>query len=119
MLMADAQWQNQLLLQYLSNSPTAREIDAEVGDLDGDVLGPEPLLSYLRYNVALEEENLLQLGLEDCAGKAVSLRAMSESRNREVLAQIGRRAAPEKILDGHFPKAFDLPADRATTRAGR
>jgi uncharacterized protein len=49
MLMQDASWQNQIILQWLSNSPTAKVIDREMGDLKGDLLGGSPLLEYLRY----------------------------------------------------------------------
>lgn len=40
MLMEDANWQNQLLLQFLSRSQTPWPIDSEVGDLSADLLTP-------------------------------------------------------------------------------
>jgi hypothetical protein len=109
MLMADAHWHNQLLLQYLSQSPTAVEIDAEVGNLKDDLLGAQAHLSYVRYDVKLEERSLERLGFSDLAPRVGSLRQMSEAKNRFDLAKIGERAAAELIVGEHFPAAFDLP----------
>jgi len=109
MLMEDASWQNQLMLQYLSRSPTRWVIDAEVGDLEFDLLPPEPALTYLRYNVWLEEKELQALGLNDLAPRASSLREMSAAENRNELARIGATAAAGQVRAEHFPGAFDLP----------
>ncbi len=109
MLMDDASWQNQLLLQYLSRTPTPWEIDREVGDLSSDLLTPEPMLTYLRYNVALETPALLTLGLSALAPKAEALREMSDAGNRHDLARIGEVAAAQHVRDDHFPDAFNLP----------
>jgi hypothetical protein len=109
MLMDDATWQNQLILQYLSRSPTRCEIDRELGNLEDDLLTPEPALSYLRYNVPLETDTLNALGLAELSGKVESLRDMSAAANRFDLAQIGKKAAEEQVQDEHFPEAFDLP----------
>lgn len=109
MLMDDANWQNQLLLQYLSRSPTAYRIDGEVGELQGDVLGGIPQLSYLRYNAALESGALVSMGLPELAAEAEDLREMSDADNVEKLLEIGRAAARQQVFDAHFPAAFNLP----------
>lgn len=109
MLMEDASWQNQLLLQYLSRTPTPWEIDREVGDLASDLLIPEPALTYLRYNIWLETHALLALELADLAPKAQSLREMSAAENRHDLARIGEKAAERQVRHEHFPDAFNLP----------
>lgn len=109
MLMDDANWQNQLLLQYLSKSQTPWEIDKEVGNLAEDVLTSEPALSYLRYDVWLEENSLNALGLANLRPKLGSLREISAAENRYDLAAIGERAAEQQVQEKHFPKAFDLP----------
>jgi hypothetical protein len=62
LLMQDATEHNELMLQYLSQSPTARAIDWEVGNLDGDLLGGEPQLTYIRYNATLEVDALNGVG---------------------------------------------------------
>lgn len=108
MLMEDASTQNQLILQYLSQSATAREIDSEVGDLRSDLLTPEPALTYLRYDVRLEEESLKALGLGELANKAKSLRKMSDANNRDDLAKIGEKGAAAQVKSEHFPAAFDI-----------
>ena len=108
MLMEDASWQNQLLLQYLSRSSTPWLIDREVGDLSTDLLTPEPALTYLRYNVALETAALQAVGLPTLAAKAEALREMSDASNREALALIGDTAAAQQVRDEHFPDAFNL-----------
>jgi hypothetical protein len=110
MLIEDASWQNQLLLQYLSRTPTPWEIDAEVGNLADDLLGPAPALSYLRYDALLEPAALEAIGLPELAERARELRDMSASSNRFDLATIGQRAAEAQVQDSHFPPAFDLPA---------
>ena len=107
MLMEDATWHNQLLLQWLSKSPTAREIDREVGDLRNDRLGDVSLLTYLRYDVELSKDGLAKLGLP-LASRAEELREMSKADNRADLASIGVEAGKAHVKDEHFPVAFDL-----------
>jgi predicted acylesterase/phospholipase RssA len=108
LLMDDATWQNQLILQYLSRTATPWPIDREVGDLSDDLLTPEPVLTYLRYNVQLETASLTALGLTDLAPRAEALREMSEAKNRADLARIGETAAARDVREEHLPVAFDL-----------
>jgi hypothetical protein len=110
MLMDDASWHNQLLLQYISRTPTPWTIDREVGDLAGDLLGAAPALTYLRYNAWLDRSGLEKLGLDSLKDRAEDLREMSAAENREALALIGETAAASQVLDEHFPDAFNLPA---------
>lgn len=110
MLMQDASWLNQTLLQYMSDTPTPWRIDGEIGDLSGDLITPSPLLSYLRYNVFIEREELEDLGLGNLALKPgiKSLQEMSEAANREHLALIGEKAAAVQIKSDHFPIGFNI-----------
>jgi hypothetical protein len=108
LLMDDATWQNQLLLQYLSRSATPWEIDREIGDLSTDLLGTEAALTYLRYNARIEKPALAALGLDDLEPRAEQLREMSDADNREDLARIGDAAARQQVRDEHFPDAFNL-----------
>jgi uncharacterized protein len=107
MLMEDANWHNQLILQGLSHTPTPWKIYG-VGNLVHDLFGSEPSLHYLRYDALLEEEALAALGLEQLVSKVASLRDMSIADNRFDLALIGERAAPSAVLAEHFPAVFDL-----------
>jgi hypothetical protein len=107
-MMDDATWQNQLLLQYFSNSPTAVEIDAEVGNLSGDLIASNPLLTYLRYNAELSEKRLEELGFPRSSEDLELLRKMDRADSRHTLFEIGEAAAKEQIEEAHFPIAFDL-----------
>lgn len=106
MLMDDADIHNQLLLQYMSNSPTARTINSEFGDLSGDLLCSKPLLHYIRYDVKLEQNELNELGFSKVI--AEKIREMSDAKNKEVLRDIGLAAGKIIVKDEHFPKVFDL-----------
>lgn len=108
MLMQDANWHNQMLLQALSRSPTAAIIDREIGDLSGDLLTPQPLLSYLRYNATLEPDALRELGLSHLSSRAEALHDMSDADNRHELLEVGLAAAKKQLQAAHFPAAFDL-----------
>jgi patatin-like phospholipase/acyl hydrolase len=108
MLMEDASWHNQSILQFLSDSPTAFTIDRQIGNLSEDLLTDKPALSYLRYSVALEKDELEKIGVNVSEADAVSLREMSEGKNRARLAEIGERAAAKQVSADHLPAAFDL-----------
>ena len=112
MFMQDMSWHNQTILQWLANSPTAVEIDGETGDLSDDYIISDPtkqsLLTYLRYNLWFDAENLKQ-----ATGKAYDkeriedLLEMSHADNRFELFDIGVAAA-NSIQEAHFPDAFKV-----------
>lgn len=104
MLMQDASWQNQILLQWLSNSPTAHYIDMEIETLKADYLGGKPLIKYLRYNFAITESDLngLNLGKTYSEKDVEDLIEMSNAKNREELYRIGEKAAEGSVKDFHF-----------------
>jgi patatin-like phospholipase/acyl hydrolase len=100
--MEDANYLNQTILQYLSNSPAPRVIDREVGDLSGDLLTEKAALSYIRYNVLLEENELNSLGMQFTQKELESLREMSDAKNKDVLYEIGAKAAAKFIVPAHI-----------------
>ena len=115
MFMDDASALNQLLLQYLSSSPTAMQIDSEVGDLSGDVLTGQPALHYLRYQAYLEQPKTLANGEQDDKpylpfdDKTLEkMRQLDRAELVDQLLQVGRIYAQKRIEEGHFPAAFDL-----------
>jgi hypothetical protein len=115
MLMQDASWHNQLILQWLSKSPTAQEIDGEIGkleeDLITDVVHENGFLSYLRYNCLLDTETLNQLkpnGKTYTKAQVKNLLEMSKAENRYDLYDIGAAAAQYDVKEAHFPKEFTL-----------
>jgi patatin-like phospholipase/acyl hydrolase len=103
MLMQDASWQNQILLQWLSNSNTAHHIDMEIESLKDDYIGGKPLIKYLRYNfpITVNELNGLNLGQTFNDTDVESLVEMSNSENRHLLYKIGE-AASSSVLESHF-----------------
>lgn len=111
MLMEDANWQNQLILQGLSHTQTPWEINGWLGKVfhENNLFGLEPCLSYLRYNVWLEPEALSDLGLSHLNNKVSHLRELSAAENRFDLALIGERAASKSVLENHFSSNFNLP----------
>lgn len=109
MFMQDASWLNQLMLQWMSQSPTATNIDMETGDLGNDSLAPAPLLSYLRYNVTIAGDELKKLtGLSYSKKKIADLCEMSKAENCEELYSIGEAAGKQEMFDAHFPNKFNL-----------
>ncbi len=110
MLLEDANWHNQTLLQYLSKSPTSVVIDSAIGDLRDELPGPEPFLSYLRYDVSLDTETMLGYGVDKkIADMGYRLYKMDRAENRYALADVGAAAANHLVVEDHFPPAFDLP----------
>jgi hypothetical protein len=109
MFMQDASWHNQVLLQWMSKSPTAEEIDSEIGDLSTDYLAPEPLLTYIRYNVTFTPGNLNKItGKQYSAKKIEDLSEMSNAKNCRELYSIGEIAGNKEIHPSHFPEKFNL-----------
>jgi len=108
MIMNDASWHNQLILQSISKTKTPWAIDGEIGDLSGDLLTPTPLLTYLRYNAWLDTNGLQKLGLGEMVENLDSLREMSNGENAGDLAKIGEAAAERQDFDEHFPDVFKI-----------
>ncbi len=109
MLISDADWHGQTILQALSNSPTAWVVDSEVGDLKDDLIAETASLHYLRYNVVLEAPTLEALGFPADAARVRTLRDGFSGRERNALYAIGCAAGKEQVRPAHFPAAFDLP----------
>ncbi len=108
-LMDDCAESVETMLQWLSNSPTARTIDATMKDLSSDILAERPLIQYLRYNVHLESDWLkvhLDEEISDCVVE--KLREMDRPGNMKLLSKLGIKAAGLQIKDEHFPPGFDL-----------
>ncbi|MDQ3021624.1 MAG: patatin-like phospholipase family protein [Bacteroidota bacterium] len=105
--MYDATLHNQMLLQFFSTCPTRIVIDSEIDDMKDDLLTPQPLQTYLRYNVRLEENFLNDLGFAK-KYNIQSLRKMDDAKNYSHLEEIGNLGAEKFISEKHFPKEFDL-----------
>ncbi len=111
-IMDDCASLQETILQWMSSSPTARQIDRELGDLRHDLVGGVPLLSYLRYNVDLRRENVQRLDPALTDQKVIeSLSAMDAPGNMTVLHRLGKLAASEAVKSEDFASVFDLPAE--------
>ena len=114
MLMLDASDNTELLMQYLSDSPTNRYINYEIGDLSGDVLSGKPSLSYVRYNVELETSENYRKYHSDKNPNIVTalskfkeaditrLREMDKGSNTNELLELGDVFADEEVRAEHF-----------------
>lgn len=102
LFMEDANYLNQTMLQYLSNSPTPRMIDSEILDLKNDLITEKAALHYVRYNVMLDKEELNSLGFDLSKKDLESLREMSESKNKELLYKIGSKASERDVKIEYF-----------------
>jgi Patatin-like phospholipase len=96
------------LLQWMSTSQTARVIDSELDDLRHDLIAPAPVISYLRYNVALTKAALAQIGMAFDDEKVEGLSAMDDPRNMKTLQEVGAKAAKQQLRAEDFPSNFDL-----------
>jgi predicted acylesterase/phospholipase RssA len=108
-LMDDCASMQEMLLQWMSRSPTARYIDGEVESLHGDVAGGSPLLSYVRYNVDLRASALRELlGARANSIPVANLSAMDAPENMEPLHMLGVAAGARDVKPEHFPATFNL-----------
>jgi uncharacterized protein len=109
-LMSDCASMQEIMLQWMSSSRTARVIDRELGDLQHDLVANAPLINYLRYNVDLTVDRVRQLDptLTDVQ-QIESLTAMDAPENMSTLHRLGGLGAKRDMRPGDFPGHFDLP----------
>jgi len=93
----------EVVMQWLSNSPTARPIDRELGTLAGCSAGGGPSLSYRRYNVHFEASWFKQeLGRGYEQKMLDALAQMDKPANMMHLEEIGALAAKRFVRPEHF-----------------
>ncbi|MCO4774077.1 MAG: patatin-like phospholipase family protein [Deltaproteobacteria bacterium] len=110
-LMDDCDSLNRTILQWLAHSPNSVAIDSEIGDLAPDRVGGKKHLTYLRYNVTLQERWMKEeLAIEKDDSYWEALSHMDQPDNLEVLANLGQTAATSQLRPEHFPAHFDLAA---------
>lgn len=108
-LLRDASDLGETMLQWMSRSPTARAIDLQIGDLGGDHLTPDPLLTYLRYDVPLTVEGLHEVGVTVEEKELSRLRALDGAEEVDRLCEIGAAAAAHQMRSDHLSPLFDSP----------
>jgi uncharacterized protein len=107
-IMDDCNEQVETLMQWMSRSPTRRTIDRQIGDLADDLLTPEPLLTYVRYNVLLASDWVhRETGLTRDQDVLDGLGAMDRPANMAPLKEIAMAAAERQVLPQHLPSVFD------------
>jgi patatin-like phospholipase/acyl hydrolase len=107
--MHDASEIVELTMQYLSESLTARKIDREIGNLQGDKLNETETFTYNRFNIDLDKVSLAAAGITNLSDEKIEgLTEMDDAANRYILADIGEKAAESQLQDLHLPGAFDL-----------
>jgi uncharacterized protein len=90
------------VMQWLSQSATARPIDRETGTAR-PVLGGQPMFRYLRYNVLLEPDWCAENIGEAFSTKALeALEAMDQPDKIPELDRIGRLAGSKLVRAEHF-----------------
>ena len=107
-LMDDCASLVETMMQWMSNSAVARNIDGEIENLAGDLLGGSAQFHYLRYNVTLTPRGLETLGVTIPPKQMATLPEMDNVGNLELLQKVGESAAAHQMLPGHFPALFDL-----------
>lgn len=106
-IMDDCSDMVETVMQWLSHSPTARDIDREIGKVE-PALGAARL-SYLRYNVSFEAGWFRDhLGLDWKDADVAALAAMDKPENMDKLHAVGVAAGAKLVDEKHFPAAFDL-----------
>ena len=109
-MMDDCDVHVETILQWLSNSKSARVIDGEIGDLCDDLLCSKPLLTYLRYNLEFNPKWISEnIGKDYTKPFLKELEKMDKPKNVEHLIKLGQAAAEEQVKEDHFPERFDLP----------
>jgi len=106
-------------MQWMSDSPTARVIDRELGDCADDVLGAAPLLSYLRYNTFLTPEHVERLTPGLAPQQVTKLGAMDDPDNMAALLRLGEAVGREQVSPAHFTPKFDLQPAGTSHSGGR
>jgi hypothetical protein len=93
----------EVVMQWMSRSPTARDIDREIGTLAGCHPGAGPCLSYVRYNVHFEPAWFAaKLGQNLSRAELDGLARMDEPDNMARLEAIGKIAAERFVSPEHF-----------------
>ena len=96
------------MMQSMSSSVTARQIDREIGDLKDDLIGGKEQFTYNRFNVFFETDKMKELGFEYNDDQLDTLSEMDNAANTDELIAIGLAAGSRDVKPGHFPSAFDL-----------
>lgn len=98
------------IMQWMSSGTKVRLIDRELGDLRDDLIAPAPLLTYVRYNVSFDPEDVEALKPGLPRETVETLSRMDETKNLKIWQELGELAAAAQVESVDFPNRFDLAA---------
>lgn len=102
-LMCDTEAQTVGMMQALGTTPTPWKINSEVGDMQGMRLPGGPLFRYVRYDLRLEAEWLLEnLGRKVDPATIAHLRLMDDPKNMAKAQDMARMAAQQQVKVEHY-----------------
>lgn len=107
-LMDDCGQLVETMMQWMSDSPTARVIDGAMRDLRGDLLGDRPAFQYVRYDVYDDRRWLPDhLGRDLDPQERRALTRMDVPSDVPILDALGIEAADKLVKPEHLPAWFD------------
>ena len=106
LLISEASTYTQTVMQWISESPTAHDIDREMGDLQGDTPSQLPLLHYVRYSPLLNRKGFAEINQSTDTATLRKLRSLVDASNVEPLRKYGRHFAEQHVSMGHFSSDF-------------
>lgn len=106
LLISEASTYTQTMMQWISESPTAHDIDREMGDLRGDTPSHAPLLHYVRYSPLLNRKGFAEISQSTDTATLRKLRSLVDASNVEPLRKYGQHFAEQHVSSEHFPLAF-------------
>jgi uncharacterized protein len=105
-LIGDSMELVETVLQWMSASATRRTIDRTLGAVSPTLGGPAGLLTFLRYNVALNAEALGAIGVDLSAREILRMQDMSDVNETPNLLKVCAKVGAA-VAAGHFPPSFD------------
>ncbi len=105
--MHDASELVEMMMQYMSVSPTHREIDRLMGKMENEMAKQNAAMNYIRYNMYLDRAHMNEIGATQLTDEQIkTLTEMDDANNRYILADIGEKGAQKHVLDSHFSADF-------------
>lgn len=104
-MVADGAQLTMTLMQAMGTTPTPWVINSELGDLTDVSFVPEPLFTFLRYDVLLERDWLhKELGMTEISTADIDdLRELGNTRKIKLAYEIGQVAAEKMVKSEHIP----------------
>lgn len=108
-LIGDSQDLALAMLQWMSEPALPWPINSEIGALSGDLLAPEPLMTFQRYDVALERRWIEQECDATISDRDLAvMRQMDRTKGMDRTYELATIAARRQVQAAHLPEAFDL-----------